>query len=367
MPDWMLEWRFLWPGIVHLGTTLIALGVRSVSLRLLRRWLGRERPSLLAAAIRVPSILWCIVLGFYVGIEVAELPHHVEEQLNLVLLTAVLFSVTITIANLVESAILRASQQKELHGQISGLAQTSARIAVFAVGLLVILSALGIQITPLLTALGVGGLAVALALQDTLSNLFAGLHLLADKPIRVGDYVKLGEGVEGFVTDVGWRSTRLQTLLSSAVVVPNQTVARSTITNYALPDERVGLPMKVLVPYGADPERVRRLLFEEANAAVATVPGLVSDPAPAVWLMPGFGQYALEFTVIVWMASYVDQYEGQTQVWSRILRRLRAEGIEVPVPVRTVRLESVDGRPDGAGRPAAEDQLSPEGRGVGSS
>ena len=355
MLNWMLEWRFLWPGIVHLGTTLIALGVRAMVLRLLERWLGRERPSLLVAAIRVPSILWCIVLGFYVGIEVADFPRHLEDPLNLVLLAATLFLVTITVANLVESAVLRASQQQDLHGHVTGLAQTSARIAVLAVGFLVILSALGIQVTPILTALGVGGLAVALALQDTLSNLFAGLHLLADKPIRVGDYVKLSDGVEGFVTDVGWRSTRLQTLLSSVVVVPNQTVARSTITNYALPDERVGLPMKVLVPYGADPEHVRRLLFEEANAAVATVPGLVSDPAPAVWLMPGFSEYALEFTVIVWMSTFVDQYEGQTQVRTRILRRLRTEGIEIPVPVRAVRLESADGK------------VSPEGRGVASS
>ena len=360
MPEWILDWRFLWPGLVHLGTTLAALLVRSVTLRLLDRWLSREdRPSLLVAAIRLPSVLWCIVLGFYVGIEVAQFPRPLIDQLNLVLLTAILFSVTITIANLVGSAIDRASQQQELHGQVTGLAQTSARVAILAVGLLVILSALGIQVTPLLTALGVGGLAVALALQDTLSNLFAGLHLLADKPIRVGDYVKLSEGVEGFVTDVGWRSTRLRTLLSSVVVVPNSSVAKSTITNYDLPDARVGLPMKILVPYAADPEHVRRLLFEEANAAVDTVPGLVSEPAPAVWLMPGFSEYALEFTVIVWMATYVDQFEGQTQVRTRILRRLREEGIEIPVPLRTVRLESVDGKPDG--------QLSRGGRGGASS
>ena len=353
MQDWMADWRFLWPGMVHLGTTLAALAVRAIILGALDRWLGRERPSLVVASVRVPSILWCLVLGFYFGIEAADFPRPLIEKLNLVLLTATLFSITITVANLVGSTIVRASQQKALHGHVSGLAQTSARIAILAVGLLVILSALGIQITPILTALGVGGLAVALALQDTLSNLFAGLHLLADKPIRVGDYVKLSDGAEGFVTDVGWRSTRIQTLLSSAVVVPNQTVARSTITNYALPDERVGLPMKILVPYTADPEHVRNLLFEEANAAVATVPGLVSDPPPAVWLMPGFGEYALEFTVIVWMATFVDQYEGQTQIRSRIVRRLRAEGMEIPVPVRTVRLESTaDGKPDG--RPGPE-------------
>ena len=362
MPQSMLEWRFLWPGLVHLGTTLAALAVRAVLLRVLDRWLGREQPSLLVAAIRVPSILWCIVLGFYVGIEVAEFPDLLHERLHLILLVATVFSVTVTIANLVSSAIVRASQAQDLHGQVTGLAQTSARVAVLAIGMLVILSALGIQVTPLLTALGVGGLAVALALQDTLSNLFAGMHLLADRPIRVGDYVKLGEGIEGFVIDVGWRSTRLRTLLSSVIVVPNQTVSKSTITNYDLPDTRVGLPMKVLVPYTADPERVRAWLFEEANAAVASVPGLSGDPPPAVWLMPGFSEYALEFTVIVWMETYIDQFEGQTQIRTRILRRLREEGLEMPMPVRAVRLERADGTPDGATRARAESRLSPGDR-----
>jgi small-conductance mechanosensitive channel len=359
MADWMIGWRFLWPGIVHVGVTLLALALRAVALTMLDRWLSRERPSLIVAAVRLPSILWCLVLGFYVGIGVADFPLPLIDKLNLTLLIAVLFSVTITVANLVSSVIVRASHQGSLHGQVSGLAQTSARISIFAVGLLVILSALGIQITPLLTALGVGGLAVALALQDTLSNLFAGIHLLADRPIRVGDYVKLSEGVEGFVTDVGWRSTRIRTLLSNIVVLPNQTVAKSTITNYDMPDSRVGHPMKIVVPFGADPVLVRRILFEEANAAVATAPGLVGDPAPAVWLMPGFGEYGMEFTVIVWMATFVDQYEGQTQIRTRILKRLRAEGIEIPVPIRTVRLEHLDGRPDG--------RFSPEGRDVASS
>jgi len=118
---------------------------------------------------------------------------------------------------------------------------------VLVVGGLVLLGALGVQITPLLTALGVGGLAVALALQDTLSNLFAGLHLLADRPIRVGDYVKLADGVEGFVLDVGWRSTRVRQLQNSIAIVPNSSVAKATIVNYYLPEPRLVISVRVSV------------------------------------------------------------------------------------------------------------------------
>src|SRR5207302_9529306 len=100
---------------------------------------------------------------------------------------------------------------------IAGLGQAVVRGVVFLIGFLVLLDALGIQITPILTALSVGGLAVALALQDTLSNLFAGVHLLADKPIRVGDYVKIADTVEGYVVDIGWRSTCVSILQNKAV------------------------------------------------------------------------------------------------------------------------------------------------------
>src|SRR5262249_59733874 len=120
-----------------------------------------------------------------------------------------------------------ASERRALALAITGLGQAVVRGVVFVIGLLVLLTALGIAITPILTALGVGGLAIALALQDTLGNLFAGLHLLADRPIRVGDYVRLSvENVEGHVLDVGWRSTRIRMLQNNVVVVPNKRVAQ---------------------------------------------------------------------------------------------------------------------------------------------
>src|SRR6266511_861336 len=247
-----------WIAGAFAAALLGALALRRIGLATLQRW--RERPELLGAgaeAIRGPSLWWCLVIALYVANEVAEgfdlLPKRWHGTLGVILEAAVILSITMTLAGFAGRLTGRAAEQQALGGAVTGLAQTASRILVLIVGLLVLLSTLGIQITPILTALGVGGLAVALALQDSLANLFAGLHLLADKPIRVGDYVKLSEGIEGFVTDVGWRSTRLQTLLSSVVVVPNQPVSRSTITNYALPDERVGLPMKVLVPYDADP------------------------------------------------------------------------------------------------------------------
>jgi small-conductance mechanosensitive channel len=201
---------------------------------------------------------------------------------------------------------------------------------------LVLLSVLGIHITPILTALGLGGLALALALQDTLSNPFAGVHLLADRPIRVGDYVKIAETVEGHVVDIGWRSTRARMLQNTVVVVPNKKVAESVIVNYNMPEPRLALTIRVSVSYKSDVEKVERALVDEAARAAADVAGLLAEPAPLARLIPGFGDSSLYFTLVCQVRSFADQFPVQHEHRKPILRRLRAEGIEIPYPTRAV-------------------------------
>jgi small-conductance mechanosensitive channel len=264
---------------------------------------------------------------------------------GLVLELAVIFSVTITVSNVLTTLVQGASERRALGRPITGLGQSVVRVVVFIIGLLVLLGALGIEITPILTALGVGGLAVALALQDTLSNLFAGVHLLADKPIRVGDYVKVADSVEGHVVDIGWRSTRVRMLQNIVVTIPNKRVAESTITNYDMPESRMVLPIRVSVDYGADPDVVQRVLLEEAAQAMGHVPGLLAEPEPTARLIPGFGEYSLDFTLACHVKSFSDQFLVQHELRKRILRRLGAEGIRIPVQVRGAELRSAtDGR-----------------------
>ena len=133
-----------------------------------------------------------------------------------------------------------------------------------------------------------------------------GMHLLADKPIRVGDYVKIADTTEGYVVDIGWRSTRLRMLQNTVVVVPNKKVAESVITNYDLGETRMAVFIRVGVDYDADPDHVERVLVDEATRAVADVPGLLGDPPPVARLIPGFGDYSLDFTLNVEVASFVE-------------------------------------------------------------
>jgi len=327
--------RLFWPAVALVMVTVAALLFRHALLTGFRRWAGHRmtEDSLFLQAMRVPSMLWCIVLGLFVALEMAELPPRLAAQIHVVLEAAIILSVTITVAGVLDSLVATASERRALALGVTGLFRTSVRLVVLVVGGLVLLSSLGIAITPILTALGVGGLAVALALQDTLSNLFAGVHLLADKPIRVGDYVKLSvESVEGYVVDVGWRSTRIRMLQNNVVVVPNKKVAESVITNYDLGETRMAILIRVRVGYDADPDLVERLLEDETRSAVGQVPGLLADPAPSARLIPGFGDYGLEFTLACQVRTFADQFTVQHELRKRMLKRLRAERIRIPLP-----------------------------------
>jgi small-conductance mechanosensitive channel len=271
------------------------------------------------------------------------MPQRLGTQLRTILEAAIILSVTFTIAGVLGSLAAAAGERRALGIGMTGLVRVAVRGAILLMGALVLLDALGVQITPLLTALGVGGLAVALALQDTLSNLFAGVHLLADKPIRVGDYVKIADTIEGYVVDVGWRSTRVRMLQNNVVIVPNKRVAESVVINYDMPERRMALLLPVSVSYASDPDEVERVLIDEARRAVGEVAGLVGEPPPMARLIPGFGAYSLDFTLVCQVASFVDQYAVQHELRKRILRRLRAESIDIPFPVRTIEVRGPDG------------------------
>jgi small-conductance mechanosensitive channel len=326
--------RLFWPIVAFVMVSVSALLFRRALLGGFQRWTGRPASeSFFLREMRLPSLLWCLVLGLFVAIESAELPPRLAAQIHVVLEVAIILSVTITVAGVLGTLVAAASERRALAVGVTGLFQTSVRLAVVLIGGLVLLSSLGIAITPILTALGVGGLAVALALQDTLSNLFAGIHLLADRPIRVGDYVKISaENVEGHVVDVGWRSTRIRMLQNNVVIVPNKKVAESVITNYDLGETRVVVLIRVGVGADADPDQVERVLVEEAQQAVGQVPGLLGEPPPTARLIPGFGEFSLDFTLACQVRTFVDQFFVQHELRKRVLKRLRAERIPMPSP-----------------------------------
>jgi small-conductance mechanosensitive channel len=250
-------------------------------------------------------------------------------------MTALVLAVTLLVygsGRLFVSAIRAWSQKSEAIRSARGTLELIARITCLVVGAMIVMDAFHLSITPFLTTLGIGSLAVALALQETLANFFAGLYLAADRPIRIGDYVKLDNGDEGYVESIGWRSTRLRTLPNNTIILPNDRLAKSVITNFDLPSKRTSVLIRVSASYDEDSRRVERILVEVGAQAVGKIDGLLGDPPPFVRFMPGFGTAALEFTLICQIAHHVDQFLVQHELRHRILERFRQEGIGIPLP-----------------------------------
>ena len=325
-------------------TVALAAGLlvaRRIAFRLLHRWAEKSHTALddlIISALRGPSVTWAIALAVFVGLQISDLPPKYVVVLSKAINVLLVLSVTVALANLAGKAFRTYVQRSNLPIPTTGLAYGLIKTVIVVIGLLISLGVLGISVTPLLTALGVGGLAVALALQDTLSNLFSGIHILVEKSIRVGDFIKLESGQEGYVTDITWRTTRIRMLPNNVVVIPNSKLSQSVVVNYHLPEKRMSLLIPVGVSYDSDPARVERLLVEEAQAAVGAVPGLLGEPAPFVRFIPGFGESSLDFTLICQVGEFTEQYLAQHELRKRIFSRLKAEGIEIPFPQRTVHL-----------------------------
>ena len=344
------------PSIVFLATFAAAYIARALILRALGTWTARTRikaGQIVFDSLRGPTVLWVLILALHVAIQSSELPHVVTERwAPNVLIVLWGASFTLMLMRIAGEIVRNWGAQIPGALPVTTLTQTLAQLGVLILGILVILSAEDIKITPILTALGVGGLAVALALQDTLSNLFAGFYMAVARQISPGDYVKLNSGEEGYVADITWRSTTFRSLSNNLIIVPNAKLAQAIVTNYHLPDRRMSASVQVPVSYAADPDHVTRVLLDVATRAAAEIPGMPADPAPSVTFEPGFGDFALGFSVNYYVSEFSQQFNVRQELRRRILVRLRQEGIEIPFPTHTVRLEGsalCDGSHSGAG------------------
>ena len=309
----------------------------------LNKWAKRTATTVDDAAVQLISSAIRPVLALAVVaavLNMVELPARLLKFCNrtvtlLILITALYYGARL--CQLVLSAWLNRLPGRE---SLVDPARFFIRTVFAGMALMLVLDNLGISLTAVWTTLGVGSVAVALALQDTLSNFFSGVYLRLDRPVRVGDYVKLDSGDEGFVVALGWRSTRIKTLPNNVVVVPNAKLASAIVTNYSLPEPAMSLLVSVGTSYDSDPEQVERILIEEAKAAAQNTPGLMADPEPFVRFIPGFGDSSLNFTLICRVATFVDQYLAQHEIRKRIFARFRQEGISIPFPQRDVHLYS---------------------------
>ena len=311
--------------------------------RIIHHWTRKlgNRPGELVFTLLETLPLPLLFLGaLYLALETFTMPARYERILAK-LLFALLILVIFYFPARVFILFLHRLEMKDPHiGRAISPAVFVIRAGFALLAVVIVLENLGVSLTAVWTTLGVGSVAVALGLQDTLGNFFAALYLLADSPIRPDEYIKLDSGHEGYVVRICWRSTVLRTGSNNLIVIPNSTLSKAVITNYSRPGSQMAITLPVSVAYGIHPLLVEKTLTEVAQAALRDgVEGLLAEPAPGVTFIPGFGPSSLDFSLTVFLRRFEDQGRVQSELRTRIVERFEKDGIQFALPTRALVLD----------------------------
>ncbi|HLC97077.1 MAG TPA: mechanosensitive ion channel family protein [Candidatus Nanoarchaeia archaeon] len=288
-----------------------------------------------------------ILLG---GIRLAMLPLQFTDEV-ISIMSEIIFSIMIgvvvfTVLGIID--IIADHFGKKAHAgdskideQLVMLSKRFGKLIAVIAGFLFILSVWKVEVGPFLASLGIAGLAVAFALQETLGNIFGGISLILDRSVKVGDIIKIESGEIGTVFDVGLRATRIKTFDNEIIIVPNGKMANSQIQNLVLPDPSIRVTVDFGVQYGADPEFIKALAVDEVQKIKCVMP----EPAPWI-LFKEMGDNALLFSIKFWVDDLSKKWEAHQEAMTRIYRRLYKEDIGIPFPQRTVWMHNAGKAPN---------------------
>jgi len=318
--------HYFLPSVITLVSFLVLLLIRTVLRRYWKQWNKKNPHPFSPAALsltRIPSVYWCLAIALHFGIELSDLPDHQAHQ------ATKLIHVTLVLSffNALSQVAVMAS--KNFLARSNGLLLGLVRGTFVVVGILIALSILGISIAPILTALGVGGLAVALAIKDTLENLFAGLYLLSEGALRLGDLIRLDSGQEGTIMDIGWRTTRIKTSNNNALLIPNSKLSQSIVTNFNLPEHKLGITVPVLLGVKTDLNQVEKVLLETVKKSTEDVTGIISYPEPTV-LFQGLQS---DGNLLFNLNFSINDVKNQTSAVSEIRKRIFRVVLENQFPL----------------------------------
>jgi len=327
-------WRFL----IILIVTIILIVVTYFILKILiNRFVGgkKRKGNFILKQITKPVLLLILVVCLFTAIKPLTI---LSEYILLVdgvffvlaaLLSALLVSRIITVLML---GYLRVRKGFERPPR---LLNKAISIIIFVIAVAVILAYFKIDITPLIAGVGLGALAIGLALQSTLSNFFAGVHLLSDRPINIGDFIELDKDTTGIVEDIGWRSTRIRTLTDNMLVIPNAKLADSNITNFSMPKNDMSIWVPCGVAYESDLRKVEEVTLEVAKEIQKNVPGAVSDFQP-IFRYREFADSNINFTVVLRVSEPMSRFVVRNEFIKLLKERFDREKIEISWPIRKI-------------------------------
>ena len=324
--------------VFALGAWLILLGMRRAQRKLEQRV---RKPTLfpqLLQSLSRPFFILIVTQGLILALSSLSYLAPWRAILGKASVAVVLVLVTYALARGGGVLLVWYMRRVKVRQSLIRLTQRITILLIYVGGLLVLLDYLGISITPMVAGLGLGGLAVALALQPTLSNFFAGTQIVVDRVVRVGDYIELDNGVRGYVTDVGWRSTRIRTPFNNLVIIPNSRLADSVITNYYGPNMELAVIVNAGVSYSSNLAHVEGIALTVAREVIQDLDEAVKTFEP--WFgYEEFGESNINFWVWLQAKNRIASFRVKSELIKRLHARFDQEGITINYPVRTIYLQ----------------------------
>ncbi len=320
--------------ILSLVLTIVARwSLRFVLLRLARKT-KTEVDDILIRAVRHVATYSIPVIGLMLALTPLALQTPIPERILFSLLAVLLMRGAIRLIDDMSRWLEETWQERTASSLDKGLLpllRKAVKASVVILGVLIILGKWEVQIAPLLGALGIGGLAVALALNSSLSNIFSGIQLILDRSVNVGDKVQLDSGEVGVVLDIGLRTTLMRTYDNEVISLPNSQLANARIKNYTRPDSTIRVGVNFAVAYGSDVNEVKRVVSD----AISQLDDIMPEPEPQV-LFLNMGDFSLDMCARVWVDDYGKQFAKKLEMTELIYNTLKKSGIEIPFPTRTV-------------------------------
>jgi MscS family membrane protein len=324
--------------LVFLMMTLISRLIFIVLMKIARRSAMPYDEQYLKAIKPFLHWLFSVIILYIATIRLQFLSPVLKQWLGQIYVAIIIVLVTICLWKLVDMIRLWYQEktanleERNRNDAAASLGEVAIRAVILVAGLLLILNHFGVNISALWTAIGIGGLALSLAAQDTLANMISGLIILLDQPFRTGDRIEIQElNTWGDVIAIGLRSTRIRTLDNRLVIVPNASISNNQVVNYTYPDPRYRIQTEVGVAYGTDLRLVRQVITTSLKDVEGVIPNMPVDVLFMEW-----GDSEMVLRVRWWIESYVDARRSTDRVNEHIYQALEEAGVEMPFPTMSV-------------------------------
>ena len=339
------NWQFpIGVAVIVVGTVIAIVFARLILYVVAQQLTSRTKTDIddkLLKAIRRPAYTLVYLLGFgylFEYFEASELPYLNENLFKIadgIVFSSAVLIITHLVVRVLSTLVLWFGQnlasrtETKVDDEFVPLVDRGVKVVLYLLGVLVILDHFEVNITGLITVLGVGSLAIALAAQETLANMIGGFVIMIDRPFRTGDRLQLDDGKVCDVFQIGVRSTKFRTRENTLIIVPNAELVKSTIHNLSYPEPETRIRVDVGVAYKEDIEHVKVVMLDEA----AKHTNIINQPVPQFRFL-NFGESSLDVSLLCRVADVETQYRTESELRQQILKRFRAEGIEIPFPQR---------------------------------